>query len=132
MSYYIYFQGIHLLELTSHLEKKATQLQREGLGRIKMALAGTDTSSLLEILEGTFGNFDLNTTSSSISTDTPAQKPTTTEKPSEEPLETASVAPPEESSLASAELVFPLKSIPLMIAGLPKSLLPFCSPETLS
>ena len=120
-----------MLELASHLEKKAAQLQR-GLGRIKMALAGSDTSSLLEILEGTFGHFDLNTTTSSISTDTPAQKPTTTEKPSEEPLEKASVAPSEESSLASTELVFPLKSIPLVIAGLPKSLLPLCYPETLS
>ena len=97
-----------------------------------MALAGTDTSSLLEILEGTFGHFDLNTTTSFISTDTPAQKPTTTEKPSEEPLEKVPVAPPEESGLASAELVFLLKSIPFVIAGLPKSLLPLCSPETLS
>ena len=97
-----------------------------------MALAGTDTSSLLEILEGTFGHFDHNITTLSISTETPAQKPTTTEKPSEEALEKVPVAPPGESSLASTELVFPLKSIPLVIAGLPKSLLPLCGPETLS
>ena len=38
----------------------------------------------------------------------------------------------EDSSLATAELVFPLKSIPLVIARLPEPFLPLCGPETLS
>ena len=37
------------MELAAHLEGKATQLRWEGLGKINIALAGTDTSSLLEI-----------------------------------------------------------------------------------
>ena len=118
------------------MERKATQLCHEGLGRIKMALAGMDTSSLLEILEGSFGSVDLDTTTSSASTEIPVRKPTATEKPSEKPLKETSektlVPPSEDSSLASAELVFPLKSIPLVIARLPESFLPLCGPETLS
>ena len=38
--------------------EKAVQLRCEGLGQIKIALAGTDTSSLLEILQGNFGCVD--------------------------------------------------------------------------
>ena len=34
--------------------------------------------------------------------------------------------------LATAELVFPLKSIPTVITGLPEPFLPVCGPETLS
>ena len=119
-----------MLELASHLERKATQLCREGFGRIKMALAGIDISSLLEILEGSFGHVDLGTTTSSVSTEiteAPATKSATTEKPSEKPLEEtsekASVPLSEDSSLANAEFVFPLKSIPLVTAG---SLNPYC------
>ena len=58
-----------MLELASHLEKKATQLCREGLGKIKMAPAGTDTSLLLGILEGSYGHVDLDTTTSSAPTE---------------------------------------------------------------
>ena len=36
------------------------------------------------------------------------------------------------SNLASAELVFPFKSIPLVIAGIPKKTLPLCGPEVQS
>ena len=39
---------------------------------------------------------------------------------------------PLSSNLATTKLVFPMKSIPLVIAGLPESLLPFSGPETLS
>ena len=120
---------MNLLELASHLEKEAAQLCQEGLGHNKLALTGTDIPSLLDILEGIFGHMDLDTTTSSIATDIPAQKPIITEKPSDEPSEKVPAAPSEESSLASAELLFPLKSIPLMIAGLPK---PLHGPETLS
>ena len=38
----------------------------------------------------------------------------------------------EMSTLASAELVFPSKSIPLVIAGIPKNLLPLHGPKTQS
>ena len=126
------FQGLSLLELGSHLKRKTAQLHQEGLGCIKLALAGTDTSSPLEILKGAFGHMDLDTSTSSISTDIPAQESIITKKPSEKPPEKVPVVPSEESSLASAKLVFPLKSIPLVTACLPKSVLPFCSPETLS
>ena len=49
-----------------HLEEKAAQLKHEGLGRIKIALTGTDTSSFLEILEGHFGHVDLDTSKSTV------------------------------------------------------------------
>ena len=55
---FLYFQGLNLLELAAHLEEKAAQLRHEGLGWIKIALARTDTSSLLEILQGHFGHID--------------------------------------------------------------------------
>ena len=120
-----------MLELASHLEKKAAQLHHEGLGRIKMALVGTDTSSLLEILEEFFGNVDLDTSVSSVLTKKAAQKSTTAEKTSEAPKK-ISVTPDDDGGLASSELEFPLKSIPLIIAGLPELFLPPCGPETLS
>ena len=107
---FLYFQGLNLLELASHLEEKAAQLHHEGLGRIKMAFAGTDTSSLLEILEGSFGHVNLDTSESSVSTQESVQKSTTAEKTpektSEVPEET-SITPPYDGGLASAELVFP-------------------------
>ena len=53
---FLYQQGLTLLELAAHLEGKAPQLRHEGLGKIKIALTGTDSSSLLEILEGCLEN----------------------------------------------------------------------------
>ena len=44
-------------------------MRHESLGRIKIGLAGTDTSSLLEIIEGHFGHVDLDTFKSTISTE---------------------------------------------------------------
>ena len=58
---------MNLLELAAHLEEKAAQLRHEGLGRIKIALTGMDTS-VLEILEGHFGHMDMDTSESTIST----------------------------------------------------------------
>ena len=66
---FLYLQGLTLLELAAYLEGKATQLRHEGLGKIKIALAGTDTSSLLEILEGCFCHMDLDTFRSTVSTE---------------------------------------------------------------
>ena len=95
-----------------------------------MALAGTDTMSLLEILEWSFRHVDLDITSS-VSTDIPNQEPVVIEKSTEIPPENVSIVPFGESSLAS-ELVFPLKSISPVISGIPKSLLPLHGPETFS
>ena len=52
-----------LIELATHLEEKAAKLKCEGLGKIKIALAGCNTSSLLDTLEGAFGSIDLEETS---------------------------------------------------------------------
>ena len=68
------------VEFASHLEQKAAQLCHEGLGCIKMTLAGTNTSTLLDTLE-VFGQVDLDTTTSSASTET-----IVTEKQPKEPL----------------------------------------------
>ena len=120
---------MNLLGFASHLEEKAGQLCHEGLGHIKKAPAGTNTSTLLETLEEVFGQVDLDTTALSAST-----KTIVTEKQPKEPLiETSKdVVTPlvEEKKLVTARLMFPMKSIPLVIAGLPESLL--CGPETLS
>ena len=42
---------MNLSELATHLERKAAYLHVEGLGKIKVAFSGSDTSSLLNILE---------------------------------------------------------------------------------
>ena len=99
-----------------------------------MALAGTDTSSLLEILDRSFGHVDLDVSTLSASIEMPINKLTVAEKSPEKPSEKTSEKPSvplsEEGSSASAELIFPLKSIPLIIASLPESVLPLCGPET--
>ena len=50
-----------------------------------MALAGMDTSSLLEILGGHFGHLDLDTSKTTISTEKSEKEATTEEKPSDVP-----------------------------------------------
>ena len=124
---------MNLLELATHLERKAAHLCLEGLGKIKMALAGCDTSSLIKILEGAFSHIDSDTASTISADDIPVQKPTTsptsTEEKSSEKIPTTSSG---ESSLAKAELVFLLKSLSPVVTGIPESLLPLCGPETLS
>ena len=121
---------MNLLELAAHLEVKATQLRCKGLGRIKIALAGTDTSCLLEILQGHFGHMNLDTSVSTTSTEKSEKKITTEEKTSHVPEKIP--ATPDVSGLATAELVFPLKPIPTVLTGLPEAYLPLCGPETLS
>ena len=69
-----FLQGLTLLELAAHLEGKAAKLRHEGLGKVKIALTGTDTSSLLEILEGSFGHENLDTSQSTISTERPKRR----------------------------------------------------------
>ena len=117
-----------LLELAAHLGK-AAQLSQEGLSKIKIALTGTDTSSLTRLLEGCFGSVELSPPSPSASTD--VAEPSE-EHPAVKVSGSGPSSPVTESSLATAELVFPMKSIPLVVAGIPEILLPLCSPETLS
>ena len=130
---------MNLLLLAAHLEEKASQLRHEGLGRFKIALTGTDIFSLLEILQGYFGHVDVDTAESTASPEEPDKKSTKEEKTSDKTLEkTSNVLENLPTTLlgvcglATAELVFPLKSIPTVIAGLPKLYLPLCGPETLS
>ena len=121
--------GVTLLELAAHLESKAAQLKWEGLGKLKVALDRTDTSSLTRLLEGCFGSVDPSPPSPSTSTEI-------TEPPEEHPVEEApeseSSSPIAGSSISTAELVFPMKSIPLVVTGIPEAFLPLHGPETLS
>ena len=57
-------------------------MRHEGLGRIKIALTGTDTSSLLEILGGHFGHVDMDISESTISAEKSEKKATIEEKTS--------------------------------------------------
>ena len=82
------------------LEGKAAQLRREGFGKIKIALAGTDTSSLLNILEECFGNMDLNTSQSTASTENVEKKVE----------EEASISPHKSQSSLPAVAVWPMQS----------------------
>ena len=118
----VYFQGLTLLELAAHLEGKAAKLRCKGLGKVKIALAGTNTSFLLDILEGCFGQKDPNTSQPTISLEE-AETDITVEDVTSNILEKTLPTLPVSGGLASAELVFPLKSIPTVIAGIPKS---FC------
>ena len=139
MYYHVHFKAISFL-ISSGFEfigagcahrKKAVQLRHEGLDRIKIALTGTDTSSLLDILEGHFGHMDMDTSEPTISTQKSEKKATIEEKTSNIP-EKIQATPPNVGGLATVELVFPLNSISTVIAGLPEPFLPLHDPETLS
>ena len=103
-----------MIELATHLEEKAARLKCEGLGKIKIALAGCNTSSLVDTLEGAFGSIDQETISiASI----PKAKVTVIE-------DIPSTPSPAKSGPIGVELVFPTQAISLVIAGIPESLLP--------
>ena len=55
-----------------------------------------------------------------------------TEERTPEVIEKTPTTLPDVGGLATAELVFPLKSIPVVVADLPKSYLPLCGLDTLS
>ena len=111
-----------MIELATHLEEKTARLKCEGLGKIKIALVGCNTSSLVDTLEGAFGSVDQVTISlASI----PETKETVTE-------DVPSTPSPTNSGPIEVELVFPIQAIPLVIAGIPESLLPICGPEAQS
>ena len=109
----------------THLEEKAVRLKREGLGKIKIALTGCNTSSLLDTLEGAFGSIDQETIS--IASIPKAKETVTEDIPS-----TLSTPPPAKSGPLGVELVFPTQAIPLVVAGIPESLLPIHGPEAQS
>ena len=108
-----------MIELATHLEEKAAKLKHEGLGKIKIALAGCNTSSLIDTLEGAFGSIDPETISL-------ASIPKTKEVVTEDIPSTLS---PTDSGPLEVELVFPTQAIPLVIAGIPESLLPVHRPK---
>ena len=111
------------MELAAHLEGKAAKLRHEGLGKVKIALAGTNTSFLLDILEGCFGHKDLYTSQSTISTEETEIGATIEDVTSNIPEKTPPTIPAS-GGLATAELVFPLKSVPTITAGIPEPFLP--------
>ena len=93
------------------------QLRHEGLGHIKIALARTHTSSLLENLQGHFGHIDFSESAESVKE---YEKGLTTEEKTPEIAEKISTTTPKAGHLATAELVFPFKSFPLVVAGIPE------------
>ena len=110
-----------MIELATHLEEKAARLKHEGLGKIKIALADCNTSSLLDTL-GAFGPIDQeNISIASI----PEAKETVTEN-------VPSIPSPAKCDPIGVELVFPTQAIPLVITGIPESLLPIPGPEAQS
>ena len=115
-----------LLELATHLESKTAQCKWEGLGKIKVALTRTNTSSLTRLLEGCFGSVGPSPSASTEITE-PLE-----EHPLEESSGSESSSPIAGGSISTAELVFPMKSIPFMIAGISEAFLPLRGPETLS
>ena len=99
-----------MIELATHLEEKAARLKCESLGKIKIALAGCNTSSLVDTLEGAFGSIYQETIS--IASIPKAKEAVTEDVPS--------TPSPTESGPTGVELVFPTQAIPLVIAGNPR------------
>ena len=82
-------------------------------------------------MEGCFVHKDLDTSQSTISTEETKTGATIEEATPNIPEKTPSTLP-NSGNLATAELVFPLKSIPTLIAGIPEPFLPVQGPKTLS
>ena len=92
-----------------------------------MALAGSNTESLIGILEEAFDCLEFNTVST-ISTDNiPVASQTATQEKLPESIPATSSG---NSSSGTIELVFPLISPSPVVAGIPEPLLPLCGPET--
>ena len=94
------------MELAAHLEGKAARLRHEGLGKVKVALAGTNSSFLLDILEGCFGQQDPDTSQSTISLEEVETDIMVEDVTSNIPEKTLPPVPVS-GGLASAELVSP-------------------------
>ena len=83
---------------------------------------GCNTSSLIDTLEAAFGSMDQETISL-------VSIPEVKEMVMQDVPSTPS---PTDSGPLEVELVFPTQAIPLVIAGIPESLLPICRPEAQS
>ena len=81
---------------------------------MKIALAETKTFSLLEILEGCFGHESLDTSQSTVSTEKVETETMAEEAASNLPEKTPATLS-DNGGLAAAELVSPIKSIPIVI-----------------
>ena len=82
-------------------------------------------------MEGCFGHENMDTSQSTVSTEE-VEMGATIKETTSNLLEKTPASFPDTGGLATAELVFPLKSIPTVIAGLPEPFLPVRGPETLS
>ena len=107
------------------------RLRHKGLGKVKVALASTNTSFLLDILEGCFGQQDPDTFQSTIFPEEAKANISVEDVTSNIPEKTFPSVPVS-GGLATAELVFPLKLVPTVMAGIPEPFLPVCGLETLS
>ena len=90
-----------------------------------MALASTDTSSLLEILQAHFGHVEPSESDEEEDVFVEEEKASGTS-------EEITAKSKEVGNLATAELVFPLQSIPPVIVGIPENYLPLHGPQTQS
>ena len=91
----------------------------EGLGYIKVALTGTDTSSFWKILQAHFGQASL------IDSNDEEDVPVEEERGTSEKVKEIGI-------LAKAELVFPMKSTPLITNGIPEDFLSLYGPKAQS
>ena len=89
-----------------------------------MALASPETSSLLEILQAHFGHVKPSESDEEADVLVEEEKASGTSE--------VTVKSKEVGNLATAELVFPFQSTPLVIAGIPKNYLPLHGPKTQS
>ena len=94
-----------------------------------MALAGSNTASLIGILEGAFGCMEYDTASRISADDIPAASQTATQEKLPESIPMTSSG---DSSSSTIELVFPLKSPSPVVTSIPESLLPLRGPDTCS
>ena len=117
--YYLYILGLNSDRISKSLRRESCQTEMQRSRKIKIALAGCNTSSLIDTLEGDFGIIDLeNISLASI----PETKGIITE-------DMPSTPSPTDSGPLEVELVFPTQATPLAIAGIPESLLPIHGPE---
>ena len=99
-----FYIGCDSARISCPLRRQTPQLKWEGLSKIKIALTGTDTSSLTRLLEGCFGSVEPNPPSLPVSIN--VAEPSE-EHPAEEVSRSDTSSPVTESSLATAELCFP-------------------------
>ena len=97
----------------------------EGLGHVKLALAGTDTGSLPKILQAHFEHVEPLTSVEKEDVFVKEEKASGTS-------EEVTPKSQEVGNLATTDLIFPFKSIPFVTAGIPENYLPLCGPQTLS